>query len=180
MTSSCKDKLFSCKLISRQHYILSNRGRTNMLCPWVTKVTSVITKPCYIVSVKSVIATSAYVHVYITMTYYERDDVPNRRRLDCFIKRLFRRRSKETSKLHIAGFCEVNSPVTGGFPSQRASKSGHVPFDDVIIWCNSIGYLSYMLNAERYQSHSNMIQYIPRNMHTVLLCFALLWLCNRP
>ena len=24
------------------------------------------------------------------------------------------------------------------------------------------------------------LQYIPRNMHTVLLCFALLWLCNRP
>ena len=24
-----------------------------------------------------------------------------------------------------------------------------------------------------------MLQYIPRNMHTVLLCFALLWLCNR-
>ena len=23
------------------------------------------------------------------------------------------------------------------------------------------------------------IKYIPRNMHTVLLCFALLWLCNR-
>ena len=22
-------------------------------------------------------------------------------------------------------------------------------------------------------------QYIPRNMHMVLLCFALLWLCNR-
>ena len=22
------------------------------------------------------------------------------------------------------------------------------------------------------------LQYIPRNMHTVLLCFALLWLCN--
>ena len=24
-----------------------------------------------------------------------------------------------------------------------------------------------------------VVQYIPRNMHTVLLCFALLWLCNR-
>ena len=24
-----------------------------------------------------------------------------------------------------------------------------------------------------------IIQYIPRNMHTVSLCFALLWLCNR-
>ena len=23
------------------------------------------------------------------------------------------------------------------------------------------------------------VQYVPRNMHTVLLCFALLWLCNR-
>ena len=30
-------------------------------------------------------------------------------------------------------------------------------------WCIFISYL----------------QYIPRNMHTVLLCFALLWLCNR-
>ena len=28
-------------------------------------------------------------------------------------------------------------------------------------------------NREEY------VQYIPRNMHTVLLCFALLWLCNR-
>ena len=28
------------------------------------------------------------------------------------------------------------------------------------------------------QCHDD-VQYIPRNMHTVLLCFALLWLCNR-
>ena len=27
--------------------------------------------------------------------------------------------------------------------------------------------------------HPDEIQYIPRNMHTVLLCLALLWLCNR-
>ena len=27
--------------------------------------------------------------------------------------------------------------------------------------------------------NSLCLQYIPRNMHTVLLCFALLWLCNR-
>ena len=26
---------------------------------------------------------------------------------------------------------------------------------------------------------SKSLQYIPRNMHTVLCCFALLWLCNR-
>ena len=28
-----------------------------------------------------------------------------------------------------------------------------------------------------FQQH--LLQYIPRNMHTVLLCFALLWLCSR-
>ena len=28
-------------------------------------------------------------------------------------------------------------------------------------------------------NNENILQYIPRNMHTVLLCFALLWLCNR-
>ena len=31
----------------------------------------------------------------------------------------------------------------------------------------------------RFLSKSGHIQYIPRNMHTVLLCLALLWLCNR-
>ena len=33
-----------------------------------------------------------------------------------------------------------------------------------------------ILDTTRVAFH---LQYIPRNMHTVLLCFALLWLCNR-
>ena len=33
--------------------------------------------------------------------------------------------------------------------------------------------------TEEELCHWFKIQYIPRNMHTVLLCFALLWLCNR-
>ena len=40
-----------------------------------------------------------------------------------YLYRLFRRRSKKTSKLHFTGLCEGNSPVTGEFPSQRASNS---------------------------------------------------------
>ena len=52
----------------------------------------------------------------------ERDGVPsNHRRLDCLLNRLFRRRSKKTSKLRVTGLCEENPPATGGFPSQRAS-----------------------------------------------------------
>ena len=48
--------------------------------------------------------------------------VSNRWRLDCLINRLFRRRLKKTSKLHITGLCERNSLVTSEFPSQRASN----------------------------------------------------------
>ena len=32
---------------------------------------------------------------------------------DCLLNRLFGRRSKSTSKVHVTGLCEVNSPVTG-------------------------------------------------------------------
>ena len=49
----------------------------------------------------------------------ERDGVSNDRLIDCLFKRLFRRRSKKTSKLRVTVFCEGNPPVTGGFPSQR-------------------------------------------------------------
>ena len=43
----------------------------------------------------------------------ERDDASNHRRLECLLNRLFRRRSKKTSKPRVTGLCERNSPVTG-------------------------------------------------------------------
>ena len=42
--------------------------------------------------------------------------------LDYLLNHLFRITSKKTSKLHVTGLCEGNPPVTGGFPSQRASN----------------------------------------------------------
>ena len=42
---------------------------------------------------------------------------------------LFRGRSKKTSKLRVTGLCEGNSPVTGDFPTQRASDA-----ENVSIW----------------------------------------------
>ena len=44
-------------------------------------------------------------------------------RLDCLLNRLFRRRSKKTSKLRVTGLCKGNLPVTGEFYAQRASKA---------------------------------------------------------
>ena len=56
----------------------------------------------------------------------ERDGVSNNRHLDCLLDRLFKRRSKKTVNLRVTGLCEGNSPVTGRFPSQRASKVENV------------------------------------------------------
>ena len=52
-----------------------------------------------------------------------RDGVSNHQPRDCLFKRLFRCRSKKTSKLRVTGLCEGNSPVTGEFPAQRASNA---------------------------------------------------------
>ena len=61
--------------------------------------------------------------------YNERDSVSNHRRLDCLINRLFKRRSKVTSKLRVTGLCEGNSPMIGEFPEQRVSDA-----ENVSIW----------------------------------------------
>ena len=58
-----------------------------------------------------------------------RDAVSNHQPHDCFLNRLFRRRSKKTLKLCVTGLCEGNSPVTGEFPAQRASNA-----ENVSIW----------------------------------------------
>ena len=55
--------------------------------------------------------------------------VSNHQPHDCLLNRLFRHRSKKTSNLPITGLCEGNSPVTGEFPTQRASN-----VENVSIW----------------------------------------------
>ena len=58
-----------------------------------------------------------------------RDIVSNHQLHDCFLNRLFRRRSKKTSKLRVTGLCVGNSPGTGEFPTQMASYA-----ENVSIW----------------------------------------------
>ena len=48
---------------------------------------------------------------------------------DCLLDGLFRRRSREASKLRLTGLCVRNSPETGEFPAQRASNA-----ENVSIW----------------------------------------------
>ena len=66
--------------------------------------------------------------------YNGRDSVSNHQSHDCLLNRLFRRRSKKTSKLRVTGVCAGNSPGTGEFPAQMASNAEKMfPFDDVIM-----------------------------------------------
>ena len=64
----------------------------------------------------------------------ERHGISNHRRLNCLLNRLFRCRSKKTSKLRVTDLCEGNSPVTGGFPSLRPVTRKIFQCDGVIIW----------------------------------------------
>ena len=57
------------------------------------------------------------------------DNVSNHQPHDCLLNRLFRRRSKKTSKLRVTGLCAGNSPGTGEFPAQMASNA-----ENISIW----------------------------------------------
>ena len=62
----------------------------------------------------------------VQFCHNECDGVSNHLRLCYLLNRLFRHRSKKTSKHHVTGLCEGNSPVTGEFPAQRASNTENV------------------------------------------------------
>ena len=49
------------------------------------------------------------------------------------LNRLFRGRSKKTSKFHVTGLCAGNSPVIGEFSAQMAVNADFFSFDDVIM-----------------------------------------------
>ena len=74
-----------------------------------------------------------YHPIALQWRHNEHDGVSKYQPHDCLFNRLFRRRSKKTSKFRVTGLCEGNSPVTGEFPAQRASNAEKFPFDDVIM-----------------------------------------------
>ena len=63
-------------------------------------------------------------------SHNKRDGVSNHVR-DCLLNRLFRRRSKKTSKIRVTGPCEGNSPEAGEYRGPVTWKM--FPFNDVIM-----------------------------------------------
>ena len=62
-----------------------------------------------------------------------RDSVSNHQPRDCLFNRLFRRRSKKTSKLRVTGLCVGNSPGPVNSPHKGPVTRKMFPFDDVIM-----------------------------------------------
>ena len=82
--------------------------------------------------------------------HHDHDGFSNHQPHRCLLNRLFRRRSKKSSKLRVTGLCVGNSPRTGEFPAQMASNA-----ENVSIWWRHHGYfLSYSLKYHQNWSRS--------------------------
>ena len=95
-----------------------------------------------------------------------RDGVSNHQPQHCLLNRLFRSRSKKTSKLRVTGLCAGNSPVTGEFPAQMASNA-----ENVSIWWRrhkiTRNFLSY------FYSHAKTIPLQSRKLCIQCTCGTL-------
>ena len=86
-----------------------------------------------------------YVIISLQWHHNDRGGVSDHQPHDCLLNRLFRRRSKKTSKVRVTGLCAGNSPVTGEFPVQRASNA-----ENASIWWRHHEF-------EWYSGHSGFI-----------------------
>ena len=104
----------------------------------------------------------------------ERDGVSDHQPHDCLLNRLFRHRSKKTSKLHETGLCEGNSPVTGEFPAQRASNA-----ENVAIWWRHHGLCILWNSYDNMTSHY-FLEVIRLTPWLILLyiCWLLVFQCR--
>ena len=65
----------------------------------------------------------------------DHDDVSNHQPHSCLRNRLFRRRSKKTSKLRVTGLCAGNSPGPVNSPHKGPVTRKMFPFDDGLFCC---------------------------------------------
>ena len=78
----------------------------------------------------------------------DHDSVSNHRPHDCLLNRLFRRRSKKTSKLRVTGLCVGNSPGPVNSPHKGPVTRKMFPFDDVIMFCQENSIRSHRFHCE--------------------------------
>ena len=107
-----------------------------------------------------------------------RAGVSNDQPHDCIFNRLFRCRSKKTSKLRVTGICVGNSPVTGEFPAQMASNA-----ENVSIWWHHHGNTTRKFPVWHVQPLSFALSFVSAcfvkiHIHTFTLSVILLFTNN--
>ena len=116
----------SIKMTSHKHHIVSNHWQFDCLFNILFRLTTMITPKLHITGhfliLRSGIPRWPFPWHDVTMKgnvtlqwrHNERDSVSYHQPHDCLLNRLFRRRSKKTSKLRVTGLCAGNSPGTVG------------------------------------------------------------------
>ena len=91
---------------------------------------------------------------------------------NCLPNCLFGYRSKKTSKLHVTGLCEGNSPVTGDFPAQRDSNAENVS----IWWRHHAELLHCLMSVKqlRWVRVNNLMNWL-RTLHISKSKTQILW-----
>ena len=90
----------------------------------------------------------------------DHDGVSNHQPHGCLLNRLFRRRSKKTSKLCVTGLCVGNSPGPVNSPHKGPVTRKMFPFDDVIMVLaviRAISIVIIIIQAIVAQSTSNIL-----------------------
>ena len=95
------------------------------------------------------------------------DGVSNHQPDDSLLNLSFRRRSKKSSKLRVAGLCEGNSSVTGEFPARRASNMENVS----IWWRHHDGTVTAtsFIHSENNKFRNIVYQWVPNGIKIWLI-----------
>ena len=90
--------------------------------------------PCYDGNLRFIWLTEKRSGAHFTLQWRHngRDRVSNHQPHDCLLNRLFRRRSKKTSKLRVTGLYAGNSPGQVNSPHKGSVTRKMFPFGDVI------------------------------------------------
>ena len=101
-----------------------------------------------------------YVNLRVSTLHWRHngyDSLSNHQPYDCLLNRLFRRRSKKTSKLHVTGLCAGNSPGPGEFPAQMASNAENVSHGV---------YIGHTIWWRHHESYAKLL-YVLTYTHTI-------------
>ena len=104
-------------------------------------------------------SSSLWFHV-IQWRHKKRNGVSNHQPHDCFLKRFFRCKTKKTSKLHVTGLCEGNSPVPVNSPHKGPVTRKLLPFDDVVmIQRTDTGFREYQYYLAKSQTFISFLSF---------------------